>query len=103
MFINNVKENSTHIGKDKNNKIIKTTELSNVIYETTGRALSIPLSISNMAKEMGYEVTFVWIVRTLEKAIEGNRERDRRVKEDHLIRVHGAANPRLARNFKKLC
>lgn len=71
----------------------KTTDrLPNVIFDITGKDEGKLIDIAQTCKEIGYEVTLVWIIVNRSRALWNNLNRDRNVKQDVFHSIHNQVN-----------
>lgn len=66
--------------------------LNNVIFDITGKSLTSLQRYSRMVKEMGYSVSFVWVVTNRQVAMARNLMRDRIVPQQVFHQIHNQVN-----------
>lgn len=66
--------------------------LPNVVFDITGKDVSKMIDIAQTCKEMGYEITLVWVVVNRSRALWNNLNRSRNVKQDVFHSIHNKIN-----------
>ncbi len=67
-------------------------KLRNIIFDITGKSASTLTNYTKMVKDLGYEVSLVWVVTNREVAIVRNLTRDRVVPENQFHAIHNQVN-----------
>lgn len=66
--------------------------LPNVIFDITGKDEGKLIDIAQTCREVGYEVTLVWVIVNRSRALWNNLDRDRNVKQDVFHSIHNQVN-----------
>lgn len=66
--------------------------LANVIFDITGKSLSSLQNYTRMTKELGYQVSFIWVITNRQVALVRNLLRDRVVPQQHFHQIHNQVN-----------
>lgn len=72
--------------------IVSKDRLPNICFDITAKDAKAFKEIFEQIGELGYEITFVWVVGNLEVAIDNNNKRGRSVSNDILIDSHNEVN-----------